>query len=108
MSAGFVDQTAKDRLCDAIEKRLVVELRYEDDIQFRKFEPSAVYRSTKDNICVSGTQTQNPNKPQLNSEPHVFDLSKIREVRLTQIAFTPDPRFNRFDPRYKKGIICSI
>jgi hypothetical protein len=108
MPSSFIDPTVQNLLCKAIQEKRVVELRYQQDSFFRKFEPHAVYYSTKDNICVSGTQTQNLNKPLEESEPRIFDLSEIREARLTPLAFTPDPRFNRSDPRYKNGIICSV
>jgi len=108
MPSSFIDPTIRDLLCKAIRQRCVVELRYEQDGLFRKFEPHALYYSTKDNMCVSGTQTQNLNKPTNGNEPRIFDLSDIREVRLTALAFTPDLRFDRSDPRYKNGIICSV
>jgi hypothetical protein len=50
-------------LCEAIQKQRVVHLRYQQDGFERTFEPHAVYISTKDNVCVSGTQTHNANKP---------------------------------------------
>jgi hypothetical protein len=46
--------------------------------------------------------------PLNKSEPRIFDLSEVRKVRLTALTFTPDPRFKPGDPRYKRGIICSI
>jgi hypothetical protein len=98
----------EQRLCDAIQRRIRIELRYKDDQHFRQFDPYAVYYSTKDNKCVSGTQVQNPNRPHFAPEPRIFDLSDIRDVRPTSTTFAPDPRFDRFDPRYKNGIICSI
>jgi hypothetical protein len=44
--------------------------------------------------------------PLNKSEPRIFDLSEVRKVRLTALTFTPDPKPG--DPRYKRGIICSI
>jgi len=97
-------------LCRAIKDRIAVELTYEDDRLPRTYLPHAVYHSTKDNICVSGTQTSDPNKspPEINPVPRNFDLERIRLVVATGVKFTPDPRFDRFDPRYKNGIICSV
>ena len=97
-------------LCRAIKDRVAVELTYEEDRLPRTYLPHAVYNSTKDNICVSGTQTSDPNKypPPKDPEPRIFDLEKIRLVVLTDAKFAPDPRFDRFDPRYKNGIICSV
>lgn len=97
-------------LCKAIGKKVAVKITYDDDKAARTFEPYAVYRSTNDNLCVSGTQTANPNKfpPPMKPEPRVFDLEKVRNVTLTEVKFVPDPRFDRFDARYKNGIICSV
>jgi pSer/pThr/pTyr-binding forkhead associated (FHA) protein len=95
-------------LCQAISKRKSVDLRYKNDLQYRRFDPYAVYRSTKDNLCVSGLQTKNNNKPLDPAEPRVFDLSEIKDVRITDASFIPDSRFDRHDPRYKNGIICSV
>jgi hypothetical protein len=98
----------QSQLCEAIQKRVAVEFRYEQDGLYRTFEPYAVYNSTKDNVCVSGTQTKNLNKPLDRAQPRVFYLSEIRGLRITSSTFIPDARFDRFDPRYQHGIICSI
>ena len=84
-----------------------VTLRYEDDSANRLFEPTAVYRSTKDKVSVSGTQIRNPEKPQDGFEPRNFEVGKIRSLQLTDQQFTPDPRFDRSDEKYAHGIICS-
>jgi hypothetical protein len=108
MPSSFIDPRIRDLLCSAVRERRVVELRYQQDGLFRTFEPHVVYYSTKENLCTSGTQTKNLNKPLDKSEYRTFDLSEVREVRLTAATFTPDPRFNPGDPHYKNGIVCSV
>jgi len=98
----------EQQLCEAIRARKLVEIRYEDDLTFRVFAPYAVYNSTKDKVNVSGTQVSNPSQPLDRNEPRVFEVGKITAIRPTEIAFTPDHRFDRLDPRYKDGIICSV
>jgi hypothetical protein len=92
MPSSFIDPQIRDLLCSAVRGRRVVELRYGQDGLFRTFEPHVVYYSTKENLCTSGTQTKNLNKPLDKSEYRTFDLSEVREVRLTTTALrrTPD------------------
>lgn len=87
-------------LCRAIRERLVVSLYYDDDLAARRFEPTAVYHSTKGKVCVSGIQP--------NSGPKNLEVGKIRNASLTGDKFQPDPRFDRFDAKYRNGIICSV
>ena len=98
----------EQQLCEAIRARKLVEIRYEDDLTYRLFAPYAVYKSTKDKVNVSGTQVSNPSQPLDRNEPRVFEVGKITDMRITDSVFTPDSRFDRFDPRYKDGIICSV
>jgi hypothetical protein len=55
-----------------------------------------------------GTQINNPGQPLDRYEPRIFEIGKISNVRVTETAFKADARFDRFDPRYKGGIICSV
>jgi hypothetical protein len=87
-------------LCKAIRGRVVVSVYYDDDLAPRLFEPSAVYYSTKNKVCVSGIQP--------NDGPKNLEVGRIRSATLTGNKFQPDPRFDRFDPKYRNGIICSV
>lgn len=98
----------EDTLCRAIRERVLVRLRYKDDLADRLFEPAAVYVSTRDKVCVSGVQIQNPADPMSNLEPHNFEVGKISALSLTDQGFVVDPTFDRFDPKYANGIICSV
>jgi hypothetical protein len=89
-------------LCGAIRSKLLVELRYEDDIAARVFAPDVVYRSSKGKICTSGRLFN-----ALGTEPHTFEVGKIKTLAVTDRPFTPDPRFNLFDPKYRDRI-CPI
>lgn len=74
-------------ICEAIDKQLVVELRYRDDTQFREFDPYWLYVSTTGKTLLGGWQERNPNKPQENNIYHKFDLSLIRELIITGNTF---------------------
>ncbi len=95
-------------LCDAIQKRLVVELRYENETGFREFEPSAVYFTTRGKVCVSGLETRDDNPGTEPLGPHNFEVGRIADLRITNRQFIPDPRFDRRNPKYRNGILCSI
>lgn len=98
----------ENALCSAIAGRALVLIRYKDDYSERLFAPHAVYWSTRDKVNVIGTQVENPADPLDRLEPRIFEVGMIRLVQLTDSKFQPDPRFNRFDPRYQHGIICSV
>lgn len=95
-------------LCEAIAKLQQVELKYEDDPQFRIFDPYAVYLSASGKILVSGTQVKDPNDPVDQFEPHNFEVGKIAALRLRTGNFVRDPRFDPFADKYKKGFICRV
>ena len=90
----------EDLLCRAIQERCVVSLYYDGDALARSFEPTAVYHSTKNKVCVSGIQR--------GDGPKNLEVGKVRNARITGDKFQPDPRFDRFDPKYRNGIICSV
>ncbi len=90
----------EDLLCRAIRERSVVNLYYDDDLTPRRFEPTAVYHSTKGKVCLSGIQP--------GDGPKNLEVGKMRNVTLTGDKFQPDPRFDRFDSKYRNGIICSV
>jgi hypothetical protein len=95
-------------LCKAIKNRLLVELRFGDDLLWRTFEPQAVYKTTQGNFCVSGVQLKNDNEPLEPSKPHNFTISKITSIRITETHFEFDPTFNPLNKKFSKGIICRI
>ena len=98
----------ENMLCEAISKRVQVELCYERELITRCFEPYGVYKSTRDKILVAGTQIDNPNKPRDRFKPHNLEVGKISRLTLTSTVFTPDHRFDPTDSRYANGFICRI
>lgn len=98
----------EEMLCEAIRKEVLVKLRYEDDLEDRLFEPTAVYPSTKNKINVTGTQITNPDKPEDDLEPHVFEIGKIFSMSLTDTPFKVRIPIDRFDKRYRNGIMCAF
>ncbi len=97
-------------LCEAINKHLVIRLKYDKDIYWRTFEPQAVYKSTADHINVTGIQTQDKNKPLQppKREPRNFELSKISAFEITDTEFDFDTTFDPGDKRFAHGIICVL
>lgn len=94
-------------LCQAVRDRVLVELRYDNEVLPRLFAPHVVYRSTTGRINVAGTQLLNPGQPEDIYEPRIFEVGLIRTVRLTDTRFRPDARVDPNDPRYRNGVICS-
>lgn len=96
-------------LGEAVNDRVLVDLTY-DDFVSRSFQPTVVYRSTKDHnkILVGGIQITNPLKPQDNLEPHVFEVGSITVLSISKRAFVVEPQFDRFDKRYAAGILYSV
>ena len=54
----------EELLCRAVAARLLVELRYDAEVEPRLFAPHLVYRSTTGRINVGGTQIHNPGQPE--------------------------------------------
>ena len=96
----------EENFCQAIRDRVLVKLRYEDDVAERTFAPHAVFHSLKNKVSVSGTQIKNPGKA--GDEPRYFEIGKVASATLTDCKFTPHPWFNRSDEQYRNGIICSV
>lgn len=95
-------------LCRAIEGRVLVRLRYKDDVVDRLIAPYGVYTSTKDKVNLACTQIDNPGKPLDRWEPRNLEVGLMRSVSLTDTKFQPDPRFDPSDSRYQNGFICRV
>jgi hypothetical protein len=97
----------KSIICTAIEKQLFVTLRYNDDSLDRKFNPYHLYIASTDNTLVSGFQVSNPNKLTENNIYHTFNVQQIKNIALTDQAFSPQPTLTASPQKYKQ-LICSI
>jgi hypothetical protein len=98
----------ESQLCDAIADRVCVLICYEQEAFEREYEPAAVYWSERGRVLVSGVQVRNGGNPTEKSRPHNFEVGLIRSLTVTKIKFVPDPRFDRRNPKYARGIICSV
>jgi hypothetical protein len=94
-------------LCIAIRKRVLVKLQFKDRVAERLFEPTVVYLSRKHQLCVTGVEIGDPEKPLKNLEVHDYEIGAIRSVFLSEQAFVVDLVIDRFDGKYANGIICS-
>jgi hypothetical protein len=98
----------EEQLCDAVARRLLVEVRYDAEVMPRLFAPHLVYLSPTGRINVGGTQVHNPGQPDDAFEPRLFEIGLIRTLRLTDTSFRPDPGFRPDEPRFKGRVICSV
>jgi hypothetical protein len=98
----------EELLCRAVADRVLVELRYDNEVLPRLFAPHVVYRSTTGRINIAGLQLLNPGQPEDSYEPRIFEIGLIRTLRLTDTSFRPEGRVDPEDPRYRNGIICSV
>src|SRR3546814_9233751 len=95
--------------CDAIQSRLVVELRYKSETQFRDFHPYSVYQATtSQKVLVYGKQTKDHAEPFKAPDGHNFEVGLINGMRVTGQHFEPDPRLNPFAAKGKLGTICGF
>lgn len=97
----------KDTICAAIEKRLFVTLRYDDDRLERRFNPYHLYIALTDNTLVSGFQVFNPNKLAENNIYHIFNIQLIKKIALADQSFIPHPDLVAPPKKYKQ-LLCSI
>lgn len=97
-------------LCEAIGRLRRVRLKYEDDVQWRTYEPHCVHFSPKDaaQVNVFGFEQANPNKFDHKPVLHSFEIGMISAVEITDTQFTRDPHFDRLARLFRNGIICSI
>lgn len=95
-------------IAEAIDARRLLMLRYDDDLLARTFQPSALYHSTGDKVCVTGIQISNPAEPLANGEPRVFEVGRMRGVEATDQPFSQPATIDRSDSRYSGGIIRSV
>ena len=97
-------------LCQAIRARAQVEITYKTELAVRVVEPYAIFHSPKDatKVCLSGNQVRNFGDPFDKLGPRDFEVRLIGTLRVTDLAFLPDPRFSHTSAKYRNGIICSI
>lgn len=100
--------TFENQLCSAIKTHRVIRLQYKKQNYYRTFEPYVIYRSTKDNILVGGTQTKDDSRPFKKSEPHNFEIDLISSLQITETTFEYDSRFDPAGKEYSNGIFCII
>ena len=71
-------------------------------------EPHVLYMSQTRQVFVAGVEIDDPAHPGQASEWQTPEVGRLRDVQLTTRAFRVDPRFNRTDPQYSSGVICSV
>ena len=94
-------------LCQAIERGVLVDLRYDDDVRARTFAPYVVYPTSTGKVCVFGMQIADPADASDRSDPHNFEVGRIRDVALSATRFERDPHFDLSSARYRNRV-CPI
>lgn len=95
-------------ICEAIRKRAVVRLRYKSELNWRTYDPHAVFTSSTGKILAVGTQTKDDSSPLKAPEPRNFEVGLIGQISITEETFKPDPRFSSFGEEYSHGVICAV
>ena len=99
-----------ESLCDAIRKKKIVEMLYDDDVEYRLFAPTAVYYDSpyRDNILVDGLVIHNPAMSWERNVNRTYELNKIQKVKLIDNEFEVLYFFTSPDDKYKYGYICAV
>ena len=95
-------------LCAAIKARLVVQIRYQQQLTSRAFAPHVVYRTEENSVVVGGIQRENPQKPLERNVVRTFTVADISSIAVTKLRFNPDRRFAPHDAKYRGRVICSV
>lgn len=99
------DLQTEQTLCWAIAQRRRVTFGYRKDHATHAFEPAVVYRTANGKVHVSGMLVA---ATATLRTVRVFEVGRIVRLVVTSIPFEPDPAFDRDDPRYGPGVICSL
>jgi len=97
-----------EALCDAIRQKKMVEMLYDDDVEYRLFAPTAVYYDSpsKDNILVDGLLVHNPAESWERNVNRSYELSKVKKVELIDDEFEVLYFFTSPEDKYEHGYIC--
>jgi len=94
------------QLCKAIKARVLVQLRYKDDVADRLFEPFSIYITSRGKFCVDGSQKNTANNTEAG--PHNFEVGHIRHLKTTDTAFVPPPSLSSRGEKYRHGVLCAV
>lgn len=92
----------EEMLCKAVQQRLRVALVYGHDGAERMFDPYAIYESCGGAMRVAGNQLHDREQDMLDS----LEIGKIAILRVTDVSFEVDRRFDRHDPKFAQGRVC--
>jgi hypothetical protein len=98
----------EEALCQAIGRRFVLLLRYEEDVRYRLFLPYAVFHGPGDKVLLDGVQIIEMNQPQDEADMWTLEVSRIVDIRVMDRSFEPREGFQIADTRYAGGVICSV
>jgi hypothetical protein len=93
---------AESQLCIAIRNGVLVSFTY--DGERRYYAPYVVYYTSTGKVCAFGMQVGNLLAPSDRTDPHNFEVGKIRSIQLTTYEFQTDPSFDLSQARYRRRI----
>ena len=122
-STPFTPSSARDRrpvwpaarnhgfehaLADAARRQMAVKILCKGDEFYRTFEPHILFTGQARQVFVGGNQTEDPAQPGEVNQWTAIEVGRLRDVQVTDRPFKVDSRFDRSDPQYSQGVICSV
>jgi len=109
MKPIFRNYGLEQKMCGAIKKRLVVKLKYKDDLLERTFEPYILFEqpNTK-TFSLCGYQTMNLNDRLAEPGWRDFDFYLVKYFTITDVVFKPDTEFSSFKDIYGSNVIGAL
>lgn len=98
----------EQHICNAIKTRHRIKFRYDDELNYRTFEPYIIYKSTRQNYLVYGIQTYDSAKPLQGKAPRNFEIYYIQSLSTLDELFLPDIQFRSASFENNLGIVCAI
>lgn len=102
------NRTIEEQICAAIKSRHRIKFKYDDELNYRTFEPYAIYQSVKQNYLVFGIQTYDTDKPLQGKVPRNFEVYYIKSLSTLEEPFEPDPKFRSASFENNLGVVCAV
>lgn len=100
--------TLEKQICAAIKSRSVLQLKYDDAKPARWFAPHALYRTSKDKICVTGSEMPTASGSPTKEQTHNFEVGRIQLLTDTGHQFRPYTGFSSRGPSFEHGVECAV
>lgn len=98
----------EQQICEAIKKRVRIRFRYDEELNYRTYEPYIIYQSTRQNYLVFGVQTYDTERPFQRKVPRNFEVYYIKGLTFLDESFEPDPKFRSFAFENNLSVVCAV